>query len=170
MVRKRLGLHTFWNVVHRDVDGTVLYEESGHNILFNLGEQYVLKAFTGQTAIAANLYLGIDDHTLAEADTMAELTNEPVGDGYARIAVAKDTEWTVQLDGGTGDYEALTDVVQFAASGGDWAEMDNVFLCTDASGAGGTLISSFVMSTPRTVTDGQTLDVSLAMRLREYTP
>jgi len=40
---KRLGLHGDWHVIHRDVDGTVLADYWKHNILHDLGEQFLLR-------------------------------------------------------------------------------------------------------------------------------
>ena len=72
----------------------------------------------------------------------------------------------VQQDGGTGDYEAVTKQVTFTASGGDWNEVTQLFLCTSSDGSG-KLLATKALSTGRTVHDGESLKCTMTVRVGE---
>ena len=166
--RRRLGLHTLLHVRHLDKDGNVLFEHVGHNLLHDEGEELFCNYLTGKTAIPANLYLGLDTRVaVAEDDALTDLTTEPSGDGYARSAIVKDTGWTVQQDSGTGDWEFVSTTETFTASGGDWGAVTRMFLTTESSGTAGSLIATEDLSQSRTIQDGESLEATITVRLKE---
>lgn len=130
------------------------------------GLEYLLKAtFSEEQTVPANYYIGLaTDASLAETATLADLT-EVSGTGYARIAVASDdTDFTV-ADAGTNDKKATTKAVQFTGGAGGWTGAQTVFLCDVASGTAGKLIASEQLSTTRTLSESDTLDVAMAVQL-----
>ena len=164
-------MRTYWTAKHYDKQGKLIWEQRDiPNILHDEGEEFMIKVCFPETAsVPANYYIGLDARAaLAEADTLATVTaaGEPAGaHGYAREAVASDNvDFTAQQDAGTDDWEAVTTEVTFTAAGGNWAEMDNIFLATTIDGTG-KLICSSAMSVPRTVNDGETLRVTMTIRL-----
>ncbi len=163
------SLRTFWEVRHYDREGRLLWSGQMGNIYHDEGEEFSVKVlFTEESSVPANYYLGLDARSsLAEDDDLAALSGEPSGNGYSRQTVASDnTDFTAQQDGGTSDWEAVTKEVTFAASGGDWSELKNIFLATSSDGSG-KLIASAVFDTPRTVKDGEELKCTMTIRKKE---
>jgi hypothetical protein len=159
-------------------DGKVIWEQRNlHNLLHDEGEQALLSAYfatamSGYGAPPANLYLGLDARAvLAEADDLTTLSNEEVGNNYARQALST---------GGTGlagqdfyinqpaaYYRADGKVLTFTATTAPWSAKLNMFLCTVASGTAGKLISSLVLTASRTLQIGDSLQASILTGLAE---
>ena len=164
----------YWNVRHFDRQGRLLFRDAGPNMMHDEGEEYMVKtAFTEELTVPTSFYIGLDDrdgdaHSApAEADTLADLAGEPSGDGYARQGVASDgTDWTSQQDGTSGDWEALSKEVTFAASGGDWPVVSTLFLATSSDGTGRLLVTK-ALSSDRTILDGESLKCTLTVRIGE---
>jgi hypothetical protein len=164
----RKGVHVIAHVRHRNRDGEVIWEETIHNIFHDEGEEYLVKvAFSEELSVPATHYIGLDARTtLAEADTLSSLAGEPSGNGYARQAVNTDnTDYTASQE--SGDWQAATKIVTFAASGGSIGPVDNCFLCDAASGTTGDLYCSLALSQERTLGDGEELDVSMTIKVSE---
>jgi hypothetical protein len=162
------GPHFVAEVVHRDCNGEPIWQETIHNIFHDEGEEYLCKvAFSEELAVPANHYIGLDARgSLAEGDTLADLSGEPSGSGYARQAVATDnSDYTVSQSGG--NWQARTKTVTFTASGGSIGAVNNCFLCDAASGTSGDLYCSLALSQSRTLADGESLDVNMTISISE---
>ena len=157
------------------------------NIWHDEGELYMLSlAFATAYAnygspTVANMYLGLDDRAaLAEADTLASLTNElpatPLpGVGYARIALS-----TAGTGAGGQDfvisqpaaaYRVTSKSCVFTA-GGAWLQVRNMFLTTHAtavaSAAGQRLLASLALSHgPVTLALGDTVTATIYVGISE---
>jgi len=161
-------------------NGKIIWEQRNvNNILHDQGEIALLSAYfatamTDYGAPPANLYLGLDARYggagLAEADTLASLSGEPSGSGYARQPLST---------GGTGlsgqdfyinqpaaYYRADGATVTFTTAGG-WSAVTDMFLCTVISGAVGTLISSLALDATRTLVGTDSLTASILTGLSE---
>jgi len=166
------GLHSRWNVKGVDRDGNPQWDELGiHNILHDEGEQIILQAFFDeQYTPTASYYISLDDRaSLAEADTQGTMNaTEPSGNGYARQAVSTDTSgWTISV---SGDYQAASSTETFTASGGPipaTGVVDNMGLSDTVSGTAGNMIASVALSTSRTITDGDSLQTDITIKLSE---
>ena len=152
---------------HYDREGRLLWEETVHgNLLHDEGEEFISKAWASEElSVPANFYMGLDARSaLAEGDSMA-VSGEPSGNGYARRTVASDNvDFTVSQD--SGDWQVATKTVTFAASGGAWSEVKNMFLATTSDDSG-KLIASEALTTPRTLQDGDSLEASMIIKLSE---
>ena len=162
--------HLFYaDVVCRDSSGAVKWAEYRRpNLFHDEGEQALLSAYfdtdlAGFGAPPANLYIGLRSGTLAEADTLATIT-EVTGTGYARSAVETTTGFT--LSQVTGDYRATSTSEVFTASG-SWTAATALFVTTASTGTAGKLIASVALSTTRTLVSGDTLTVSTYVSLSE---
>lgn len=154
------GIHEEWS------------EELIPNIFHDEGEEYLVKvAFTEETAVPANHYIGLDDRaSLAEGDTLTTVNaTEPSGNGYARVAVATDNvDYTATQP--AGNWQVASKTVTFTASGGPIPAagvVDNMFLCDQASGTAGDLYASVALSTSRTILDGDSLNVDITIEISE---
>lgn len=176
--RKKPHVLHIARITHIDRLGNVLWEAKDlHNILHDEGEKYILSAafatgLSGYGAAPANLYLGIDARSsLAEADTLASLSGEPSGNGYARQALSTaGTGLSGQdfyINQPAAYYRADSKSVTFSASGGDWTAVTRLFLTTASSGTSGKLIASIALSASRTIVDGDSLAASIYVGLSE---
>ena len=147
----------------------ILWEGRGiPNIFHDEGEQFVCQVvFSEAQTPPIAYYLGLDNRTsLAEADTLASLSGEPTGNGYARQAVNSDaTDWTVSQD--SGDYQAKSKTVTFSATGGSWGPVTKLFLCTVATGTSGKLLCSLALSQSRTLASGESLQADMTIKISE---
>jgi hypothetical protein len=166
------GVHTTWRLRQRR-GGRIVWFEARDNIWHDDGEEMLLgMAFTEAIAVPANFYLGLDDRvTLAEADNIATANAaEPAfANGYARQAVPTTTVgFTAVQD--TGDWQVTTTTETFTASGGNWGTVRNLFM-TDKNVAvtGKYLLASVALSTQRTINDGDSLDASMVIKVKEAT-
>lgn len=100
--------------------------------------------------LPANWYLGLTNITPDYDVTLAEVAaGEPVGEGYARQAIARDIgSWTIALVNGF--YVARSAVVQFEATGTYTQTYSRAFLCNAASGTVGQVFG-FSGTTPSPV-------------------
>lgn len=133
------------------------------NALADEGEKDILDVYFDDVAVRATLYLSLWNDTPAETDTMATLVNEVTGTGYARIALTRGTDWSdPALD--AGDMQTITPTKTFTA-GGAWTAATQLVLDTAASGTAGLFLAWAALSATRTLANGDTLDVTLAVKL-----
>ncbi len=157
--------HGEFHLVCRDADGAVKWTEIARNALADEGEQLFLDvALRGATA-PANTYLRLYNDTPAETDTLATLTGEPSGNGYsAQALTSNDTGWpTLALD--SGDYMATSAAKTFTASGGTIGPVTYLALATTSDNTG-KLISYAALSATRTLTAGDSLQVTYRLKMQ----
>lgn len=92
-----------------------------------------------KTAAAANLYLGLFTNAVEPGEdiTLATITELPVANGYARIALPKG-DWTI-----SGTAPTLATMIQktFTCTPAAWGNVYGYFICDVASGTVGNLIA-----------------------------
>lgn len=167
---KTKHLHSVWNIRCYDKLGNLKWQELNiHNLLHDEGEQYILEtAFSEAQTVPAAFYIGLDNRaSIAEGDVLPP-ANEPSGNGYARQPVNSDNvDWTVTQD--AGDFQAKSKTVTFTASGGPipaTGSVANMFLGTTLDNTG-KLVASVALSTARTISNGDSLDTDITIKLSE---
>jgi hypothetical protein len=156
-----------------DKDGNILWSEPWiDNILHDEGEIYILSAafdtdLSGYGAPPANLYLGLDNRTTpAEADTLASLSGETSGNGYARVALPTTTGFTIAANA---PYNQATSNTAVFTSTGTIGPAKNRFLCTHitatTSGTGQRLIASVALASTRTLNNTDVLNTNIVLQL-----
>lgn len=105
----------------------------------NEGENRMLNQLYGDESLDTNLYLGLytDTEEPAEDITLATITELPVANGYARIAIAKGVaagDWTISDDLATADQKTFT------CATANWGNVYGYFICTVASGTSGKIL------------------------------
>ena len=87
-MRKHKRMHWTFLVRYRDRFGRLLAHEAHENMLHDEGEQFICQvAFSEEQSVPSAYYVGLDNRgSLAEGDTLASLSGEPSGNGYARQA------------------------------------------------------------------------------------
>lgn len=127
------------------------------NTLLRTGASFFLRTiFRGEAVLPATYYLGLTNIAGGWLSTLADIAvGEPVGNGYARQALVKNTvDWTVQEVNGF--MQALSKIDVFTASANWDKQWNRMFICDQAAGTAGNVFS---LSGPapalRTVLTGQ---------------
>lgn len=182
------GFHpTEWAYQHRTAEGQVIWLsgigdvdlEAGSrehaqalaeqpftlNALADEGEQDMLSVyFRGGTA-PTNFYIGLLNSTPTDTTTLATMTGEPSGSGYARSLVERSSTGWPTLALNSGDYRAISSTETFTASGGTIGPVTYAFLTTVVSGTSGLFLVYNALSTSRTLASGESLDVNMRITL-----
>ncbi len=182
------GFHpTEWAYQHRTAEGQVIWLsgigdvdlEAGSrehaqalaeqpftlNALADEGEQDMLSVyFRGGTA-PTNFYIGLLNSTPTDTTTLATMTGEPSGNGYARSLVERNSTGWPTLALNSGDYRAVSSTETFTASGGTIGPVTYAFLTTVVSGTSGLFLVYNALSTSRTLASGESLDVTMRITL-----
>lgn len=149
-------------------DGEVIWEAKNlYNMLHSEGEEFFLQCLFNNDGdgVPALYYLGLDDRSeLSVSDTMDDILDEPTGNGYLRQTVSSVNGWTVALHNGV--YRALSQIVTFTAAGGSWGPVQNLFM-TNESGDGGVLLASVPLSGSANLSDGDAINMRMALSLRD---
>lgn len=137
-------------------DGKVKWRESEHNIVVNVGLQYLLDAaLAGGTAISA-WYVGLigSNPTLAAADTIASHSGWSESAAYSN---ANRPAWTKTRAAQTMSNSASKASFSINAS----ATIYGAFICSDSakSGTAGTLLCECAFASSRAVLSSDTLNV-----------
>lgn len=162
------SLVTLKFIEHKRNDKVIWRAENIKNIIHLEGREFLIQAaFSNDgSLVPANYYLGLDARDdLLEEDTVVDLLDEPVGNGYIRQSLASDgTGFTITNVSGV--YKALSEIVTFSATGTGWGPVKNMFLTT-ASDNSGLLISSLVLTSPVTTIAGDTISIQIQMSLQD---
>ena len=149
-------------------DGKVIWESKNiYNTLHNSGEMYLLMcAFDNSGAYPpANYYFGLDNRLgISVIDTIGSLSGEPSGNGYLRAGVASSGQFTVSALGDL--YRATSQIVTFSATGTGWGPVRNLFLATTNDNSG-ILLASAPLSNPITLTNGDAVNMRMALSLQD---
>lgn len=148
--------------IHRD--GKIIHEEKNiPNLLHIQGEQTILGNLFAGTALPGTYYLGVDARSsLGASDTLSSLINEPSSGGYNRQGVAANA-FTIETSGTT--VKAKTGIITFSCTSGSWPQAKNLFLTNVGSGTAGVLYSSVVLSSPFTLSSGESITLKFSMAL-----
>lgn len=154
-----------FELVCRDAAGNVLWTEAAHNALADEGEQSVLDVYLRGATPPSGFFVRLYNDTPTDTDTLAILTGEPTGNGYAPLAIERSAVgWpTLALD--AGDYMATSKSVTVTASGGSIGPVTYVVLATSSDNSG-KLISYAALSQSRTLAAGESLTVTYKVKLQ----
>lgn len=146
-----------------NAQGKLIWSEEAHNALADEGEQAFLDIYLRGATPPAGFYIRLYNDTPVETDTLADLTGEPSGNGYAAITVERsNTGWpTLALD--SGDYLATSKEVTFTAAGGSIGPVTYVALATTSDNTG-KLISYAALSQSRTLATGESLKITYKIK------
>lgn len=164
----KLQLMKLRSIEHRASDGSLLWEDSNIDNVFHLGGQQfcldVLFNTSSGNVVPSSYYLGLDSRlVISDTDTMASLVGEPSGNGYSRQPVSSLNGFSVSTF--LGKYQATSGVVVFSGTGAGWGPVRNVWLTNVATGTSGVLISTVALSSPRSVTAGESFSLRFATSL-----
>jgi hypothetical protein len=160
--------HPWWDAVwtiQHIRDGKVIWEQARRNALVDEGERNVLLTYFRQENAPTTFYLRLAYDSLLETDGLANISNEPVGNGYSAQQLTRDaTGWpTIELD--AGDYRLTSKEVEFNAVGGNIGPVNVMYLATTSNNTG--LLVAFVpLALERTILAGDTLRAQIRPKLK----
>lgn len=133
------------------------------NFLADEGEQSILDTYFRAATAPTGFYFRLFNDTPIETDTLADLTGEVTGTGYAAIAVARNnTDFpTLALVGG--DYKITTATKTFTATG-TWTAATYAVLATSSDNSG-KLIAARALGATRTLVASDTLALTYSLTL-----
>lgn len=150
---------------YRDKYGNLIEAWDQKNTLANGGQYTMLRMLQGTSP--ANLYIRLFNDTPTKTDELTDLTGEPSGSGYAAQSLSLNgTDFpTLALD--SGDYKITTKTVTFLASGGTIPAAGSVIYMVVATSSDNTgkLFAYVALSTPRSLADGETLNITYSIKL-----
>lgn len=148
----------------KEFTALLLEQPYTENALADEGEEDMLDVYFRGATAPTNFYLGLVNDTPTETDGLGDLTGEPSGSGYSRQTIpATAVGWpTLALD--SGDFQAESTTETFTASGGTIGPVTYSFLATTVDNTG-VLVAYVALSTTRTLTDGDSLDVDYNVKL-----
>jgi hypothetical protein len=147
-----------WNFRHVR-KGQILFEiVDKQNILVDEGEKAMVDSFfrkndSNYFPSGDFFYVGFYKGTITEVSTLASIPNEPVGNGYARIAIERSSIGFPTLEQDEGHWRVVSKEVTFIASGGDIGPLNGAFLCTSSDNSG-VLIGAVATGVERTIISG----------------
>lgn len=158
--KKHLFWCDSWEVVYRNKNGRILWREIIGNSLADEGEELAGDVFLRGSALTT-FFLGLCDDTPGETTTLASLSEEPSGNGYARKEIERSaTGWpTKVLD--AGDWKYTSKIVTFVADGGSIGPVKTMFLTNVETSTSGKFIAWAALSMSRTIADGDSLSVTM---------
>ena len=150
--------------VYEQATGKILYEDKNLKNVFNVGGQTLfLSCMFKNTSVPNEYYVGLDSRTtITAAQTMADISGEPSGNGYLRQPLVKNTNFEFVPDVTPPKIRSST--VSFTATGTSYTATD-MFLCNVGTGYSGVLISTLSFGTTLTVSPGAVVSMKFAMSL-----
>lgn len=124
------------------------------NNLADEGESDIIDVYFEDQAVRATLYIRGYNDTIVETDTLATITGEVSGTGYAALTYTRGTDWTHTNSVATGATKTWT------AGAGGWTAMTYINIGTVASGTAGLHIAYVALSATRTLAASETLDIT----------
>lgn len=149
-------------------DGNIVYDERDiPNTLHFLGEEFCLKCLFTGGEVPPNYYVGLDNRSeILATQTIEDLENEPVGNGYLRQAVSSLTGFSIEVNNGI--HRAVSGIVTFSASGSGWGPVSNVFI-SNVANSSGYLVCSAKLSSIISLIAGDAVNLRTGMSLK-YCP
>jgi hypothetical protein len=160
-----------FQLVAYNEDGEEIWREVFHNSLSDGGEQSLLDCYLRGQNCPTTFYLRLSNPTNcgnagAETSSLATVASgEPATNGYAAKNITRNTTgWpTLALD--SGDYKATAATQTFNASGGSWGPVSCAFIATSSDNTG-VFVASGALSTSRTLTSGESLQVVYGIKIQ----
>lgn len=148
-------------------NGEVIWEDKNiYNVFHTLAEKHILDVMFAGESLSTFYYAGLDNRTtLAAADDIDDLVEEPTVNGYRRQSVSA-SGFTVAVND-DGVYRALSPIVTFTATGSGWGPVQNLFMATKSDSTG-VLLGSALLSQSLIMDNGDSFSVRMGLSLRDY--
>lgn len=131
------------------------------NALADEGEIDIYDVYFYTQALRDPLYFSLhDDGAIADADTMATILAEVTEGGYARIAVARGTDWSAPSAA-----DGTTSVTKTFNATATWTDAQAMVLGTALTGTAGLHVAWVNLSTTRSLVAGDALNVDITAEL-----
>jgi hypothetical protein len=163
-----MSKHKFWEGIWEIThirNGKALYKEELRNALVDEGEENLLDTYFRDQNSPSAFYFRLCNDALAETDTLAEIQNEPSGNGYAAQQVERSTVGFPTLEFHDGDYRVVSKEITFTAGGGAIGPVNTCFVATTPDNTG-KLIAYVPLSLTRTILDGDSMILRMRIKMK----
>ena len=156
----------FYNWIHTDKDGNVLFQSCTENTLADEGKGNLLDIYMRGNTQNATYYIALFNDKPTVSDTLSSLTGEANSGGYARQAlVANSATWSAPSVTSAGTVMSKSLTATFAASGGTIGPFTHGVLTNVETGVSGSLIAFDPIGGTITLNDGDYMFVSATVYL-----
>jgi len=162
--------HDFWEGIWEttcyDKNGNIRWQELGRiNALVDEGEKSMLETYFRSQNVPSTFYMRLCNDTLSETDTLADVQNEPSGNGYSPQEIERSTIGFPTLEINAGDWRTISKDITFTASGGDIGPVNTQYLATTSNNTG-LLIAFVTLSITRTILNGDSAVTRFRIKLK----
>lgn len=150
-------------------DGKCIWENYDiPNLWHSEGQEFMLAiAFSRNHGLSVpnNYYLGLDNRSaITEGQTLADLVNEPTGNGYIRQGLSSTSSFSVGVNE-SNEIVAVSGIITFVATiSPGWGPIRNAFLTTSADSSG-KLISTAHIGGMQSLSEGSSLSFRINLSL-----
>jgi len=153
-----------WEIQHIR-NGKVIWSEIKRNNLVDQGEKSMLDTYFRALNAPVVFYVRLANDTIQETDTLADIQNEPSGNGYSPQLLERSAVGFPILEADLGDWRVVSKTITFTASGGEIGPVNLAFLATSSDNTG--LLLAYITTTvERTILDGDSVNVSMKVKLK----
>jgi len=163
-----MSKHKFWEGIWEIThirNGKVIGREEIRNALVDEGEENLLDTYFRNQNAPTSFYFRLCNDALSETDTLANIQNEPVGNGYSAQVVERSTVGFPTLEIHDGDYRVISKEVTFSSVGGEIGPVNTVFVSNTPDNSG-KLIAFVGLSLTRTILDGDSMIVRMRIKMK----
>ena len=167
--KRKRGWVGHWNFEQYNGKGELIWSHDALNNLADEGEISVLETYLRGSAAPGTFYIRLYGVTPVDTSTLATLTGEPAGSGYAAATVFRTTGtngWP-NMALAAGDYTASSGTFSFTCTSGSWGPVTYATLTTVGTGTlGGLLVAYVALSGSRILQNSDTLNVAMQVKLQ----
>lgn len=147
-------------------NGKVIWEDKNILNTFHAGgELFMLSCCFDGTIPPANYYFGLDNRSIVTVeDLLTDIEDEPTSNGYNRATASSSGGFTIDIVSGT--YRAISQVIQFSATGLGYGPVSKLFMATTADNSG-ILIATTQLSSAVTLAGGEVLSMRMGLSLQD---
>ena len=162
-----MGKHKFyisdWRIQLKH-ENEIIYDVVTRNALVDQGEKLILDVFFRSNNVPVDFFIGLAYGPMSEASTLDNVPNEPVGNGYDRVALSRDTVGFPTMEMDSGDWVVITKSMTITADGGSIGPVNQAFMGANLASDMKYLISYVSLPTETVLSDGDDLTFSLKIK------
>ena len=158
-----------WTFCITDKDGNAIFKDSGPNNLTTIGQEWIMLSAFRKEYSTDRLFIRFANQVLTQLDTLASITSEPVGNGYAAQELTRDLAGFPDIITVDTNSVLRSKSVSMTASGGNIGPISVAFLSTSDGviipDSSGELIAFKELPLTQTILSGNTGTVYMQITL-----
>lgn len=165
ILKPSIGISGRYEFKHFDKNNNIIWHNIVDNAISREGRRLTLLVMFRGTDEPATFFLRMYNDTPVDTDSLADLTNEASGNGYAPTEITRDgSGWPLEENVSSLVRRLTSEEITFTATGGSWGPVTNVVLATTTDDSGW-LVGWAALGASRTLKDGENLKITYAITL-----